>query len=455
MIRTASHKAAPSSVLLGFLAGVLLLVSFAGPARPDQPSEGPGAIHLIRIEGAITENTSTYFQNSLESAIASNGQCLVVLLDTPGGLLSATRDIVQQTLNSPLPVIVYITPSGARGASAGTMLVLASHVAAMSPATHIGAAHPVSPYGVPSNKVVNEKIVNDTAAWVESIALMRGRNAEWAVSSVRESHSITGEKALELGVIEILATSLDELLENLHGREINITSDRKITLETRDIPRQWHDMSFSQSFFSKLGNPNLVFFLLALGIIGLYVEFSNPGLFLPGVVGTLALITALLAMQSLPISYGSLGLLLLGVILLVSETFVTSFGLLGLAGLASLLYGSLFLLDETQTDLRISRPMIYTTVGLIALISVFIGRLLITSQRSPRLSSQDNIVGLRVLVTEDIAPDSPGTVLLNGETWKARSDQPLGKGEQVVIKGISGLILNVSGEAGNTPPPEN
>jgi membrane-bound serine protease (ClpP class) len=404
----------------------------------------PGSIMVITVSQAITGGTTAYIRGALERATLDNAGALVIQLDTPGGLLSSTRDIVQEILNSRVPVVVYISPPGARGASAGTMITLASHVAAMAPATHIGAAHPVSLFGGDDNKIMAEKILNDTSAYVQAIAELRHRNVDWAISAVRESKSITAEKARELGVIEIIADNLDDLVQQLHGREIRMDKNTTVRLETTGKPLVDLDMSFSQSFLTTLSNPNLVFFLLALGVLGLYIEFSNPGLILPGVAGAISLIMALIAMQTLPISYGALGLVLLGVALLVAETFVPSFGILGFGGIASILFGSLFLLDQSRTDLVISRPMVFGTVGTIALVALVIGRLLLRSLRTPERSFQSTMVGHVARVTEPIAPGQPGAVTVNGERWRATASLPVEAGSTVVIEAVQGLELRVA-----------
>jgi membrane-bound serine protease (ClpP class) len=425
------------------LALSLLALLLALPGRAEnQPL--PGAVMVITINDAITGATASYIKSAIERATLDRATCLIIRLDTPGGLLSSTQEIVQGILNARVPVVVYIAPQGARGASAGTMITLASHVAAMAPATHIGAAHPVSLFGGGEDKVMTEKILNDTSAFVESIAQLRHRNVQWAISAVRESKSITADKAKELGVVEIIADNLDDLIKQLDGRQVRMDKSTTLTLATVGKPLVDLDMTFSQSFLSALSNPNLVFFLLALGALGLYIEFSHPGLVLPGVAGAISLITALIAMQTLPISYGALGLILLGLALLVAETFVPSFGVLGFGGIASLLMGSLFLLDSSRTDLVISRPMIFVTVAVIALISLVIGRLLLRSLRAPKRSFQSTMVGRTARVKEAIAPEKPGVVLVNGELWRATADVPMAAESLVIVEAVRGLEVRVA-----------
>ena len=426
------------SILLLLLSFVLISTIVLAQKRPP-----PGSVQVITVSAAITGGTTRYIRSAIDQATLSGAECLIIQLDTPGGLLSSTRDIVQAILNTKVPVVVYISPQGARGASAGTMITLASHVAAMAPATHIGAAHPVSLFGGSDNKIMNEKILNDTSAYVESIAQLRGRNVEWAIAAVRESKSITSDRAKDLGVIEIIADDLNDLVQQLDGRHIRMDKSTTITLATIGKPLIDLDMTFSQSFLTTLSNPNLVFFLLALGVLGLYIEFSNPGLILPGVAGSISLILALIAMQMLPISYGALSMILLGVALLVAETFVPSFGILGFGGVASMLFGALFLLDETQTDLQISRPMVFITVAVITVIMLVIGRLLVKSFSVPQRSFQSTMVGRTALVKAAIAPGQPGSVLINGELWRAEAEVAVEAGSEVVISQTEGLLVRV------------
>ena len=442
------------AIALRSMALTLALLSLSGGLRTDaQQAIPPGAVHVITVQQAITSATSLYLQRAIERAIGAKAELLVIELDTPGGLLDATRNIVQTLLNTRLPVAVYIAPAGARGASAGTMITMAAHIAAMAPATHLGAAHPVSLFGMggDDNDVMAEKIVNDTSAFIKAIADLRGRNAEWAISAVRESKSITADEAVQLKVVDLIAEDLTDLLQKLEGREVKLDREHKIVLHPAGKPIINQEMSFRQSFMSMISNPNLVYFLLILGLLGLYIEMSNPGLILPGVLGGISLLIALIAMQTLPISYGAVGLILLGIALLVAETFVPSFGVLGLGGLASLLIGSLFLLDESLTDLQVSRPMVFGAVAAVGGVALLIGRLLIRTFRMGPQSFQPSIVGRKAEVRVAIEPGRPGTVFLNGELWRAESDQAIPQGSEVVVNSVDGLRLRVTAESVKAP----
>ena len=415
----------------------------------------PRAIHVVKIVQAITPATTSFLEKAITDAVVSEAEVLIVQLDTPGGLLEATRQIVQLLLASRIPVVVYISPAGARGASAGTMITLASHVAAMAPATNLGAAHPVSLFGLGGdNKVMGEKIVNDTSAFIEGIARLRGRNSEWAISAVRESKSITADRALELNVIEIVAENLTDLVRQLDGRQVRMSETRTITLNTLGKPVILREMGFSMTFRSLLANPNLVFLLLIVGLVGLYIEFSNPGMFFPGIIGAISLLLALIALQTLPVSYGAVGLIFLGVALLVAEAFIPSFGILGIGGLISMLMGSIFLFDPETTDLRVSLPIAFGSVITVGVIGMVVGRLIVKSFRAPTVSFQDNLVGKTAEVREKIGPGRRGRVFLNGELWMAVSEATLKEGQKVVVESAEGLVLKVargSGDAAATP----
>ena len=440
---------------LRVVATVTVVLALAPIMRAEPKQDIPaGAVHVISVQQAITSATSLYIERAIERALERQAELLVIELDTPGGLLEATRTIVQTLLNTKLPVVVFISPAGARGASAGTMITMAAHVAAMAPATHLGAAHPVGLFGIGGDdKVMAEKVVNDTSAFIKAIADLRGRNAEWAISAVRESQSITSDEAVKLKVVDLIADDLTDLLRQIEGREVRLDREHSVVLHPAGKLVIRQDMSFRQSFMSILSNPNLVYFLLILGLIGLYIEMSNPGLILPGVLGGISLLVALIAMQTLPISYGAVGLILLGLALLVAEAFVPSFGVLGIGGLASLMIGSLFLLDESLTDLRVSPPMVFGAVATVGVVALLIGRLLLRSLRLRPQSFQSSMVGRRAEVRTAIDPARPGRVFLNGELWSAVAERPVPAGAEVVIRSVEGLLLRVEAQPAKSQDP--
>ena len=368
------------------------------PTAPPSAAQAPRPVERVLVQQAISGSTVSFLREALDQATAAHAQALLIELDTPGGTLDATREIVQLILASRMPVIVYVAPQGARAASAGTLITLAAHVAAMAPGTHIGAAHPVSLFGGQEDKVMGEKIVNDTAAFAESIAQLRHRNAEWAVEAVRESRSITESAALKLKVVDLIAEDSADLLRQVDGRQVALSKSETVTLHTRDAPLLMQDMSLPQGLLGWLSHPDVVFLFLIGGLVGLYIEFSHPGLFIPGIAGALSLLIAAVALQMLPVRYGAVGLIVLGAALLIAEAYVTSFGLLAAAGLGSLLLGSLFLFDEAKSDLAVNRTLIGVTVASLAILALVVGRLVVRSQRMPGRSAQANLVGQRAEV---------------------------------------------------------
>ncbi len=433
-----------AAVLMGIVLAATWAQHWPGGAPRAAAPETKGGLYVVTVSQPITGATTAYLKSALDRAQADQAEALIVEMDTPGGLLDATREIVQLELSAPLPLVVYIAPPGARAASAGTMITMAAHVAVMAPGTHIGAAHPVTIFGGSDDKVMGEKIVNDTVAFVESIAQLRGRNAAWAISSVRESKSITATKAVELKVVDFIAEDLPDLIKQLDGRVVRLSKEKTVTLHTTGRALVNQDMSVSQNFMGLVSNPNLVYLLMLIGMVGLYIELSHPGLIFPGVLGGICLLIALMALQTLPIRYGALGLMLLGAALLIAEAFVTSFGILGISGLASLAIGSLFLLDQAQTDLALNPVLVGTTVLVLGALSLVVGRLLVKSLRAPARSWLANLVGHQGEVREAIAPDRPGRVLLHGELWRARAATPLAPGTAVRVKAQQGLIVDVA-----------
>lgn len=419
-------------------------------ARAPAPGAVP-PVHRVVVQEAISGSTAAFVRDALTRAQAAKAQALVIELDTPGGTLDATRELVQAILSSKLPVIVYVSPPGARAASAGTLITLAAHVAAMAPGTHIGAAHPVTLFGKP-DATMRAKIVNDTAAFAESIAQLRGRNAEWAVSAVKESRSIPSTAALKLNVVDLIADNTADLLRQVDGRGVALSKTEQVTLHTQGAALVTQDQSPMQGLLGWLSHPDIVFLFLIAGLIGLYIEFSHPGLIFPGVVGGLCLLIALLALQTLPVRYGALALIMLGAALLVAEAYITSFGALAVAGLISLLLGALFLFDEAKSDLAVNRVLIGVTVAVLAVLAAAVGRLLVRSVRLPRQSAQANLVGQRAEVAAAIRPGTPGRVRILGEHWKARAARELPVGTPVVVTRVEGLLLEVEPAPPPTPP---
>lgn len=402
---------------------------------------------VLRVKGTVNPILARYIDRGLEAAERRNATAAVIMLDTPGGLDESMRDIVQRIVNARVPVIVYVAPAGARAASAGTFITLAAHVAAMAPGTEIGAASPVA-MGAPGGadqtpSPVTEKLVNDAAAYIQSLAQMRGRNVQWAEKAVRESASAPAEEALSLGVIDLIAHDLTSLLQQVHGREVNLLTG-KATLETAAARPVSIDMSLVEQFLFTISNPNVAFILLSLALLALFFEFANPGSIVPGVVGGILLLLALTSLGTLPINWAGVLLVVLAFILLVAEVFVASQGVLALGGLIALIMGGLLLVSSAAPPaLRVNPWLVYGVAGSIALFFLSVLRVIVQDRRRRRpVTGAEGLVGQRGVARTPLDPQ--GTVMVEGERWEAVSlDGRIEAGETVVVEGREGFILRV------------
>ncbi|MBM4439749.1 MAG: nodulation protein NfeD [Candidatus Rokubacteria bacterium] len=428
-------------VAASLVIAALLLV--AAPARAS-------TISLLTLEGVISPVTVRLVETAIDRAQASGATALVIQLDTPGGLERSMRSICQRLLNAPLPVIVYVGPTGARAASAGVFITMAAHVAAMAPATNIGAAHPVaiSGGGSKADQESMKKIANDAAAFVRSIAAERGRNVDWAEKAVRESVSITEREAVKLKVVDLVADSLPDLLAKIDGRPVRTTKG-PVTLATREATVQPIEIGFRDRFLNVITDPNVAYVLMMLGMLGLFFELSNPGVILPGVVGGISLILAFFAFQSLPINYAGLLLILFGIVLLIAEIKVVSHGVLAIGGIVAMALGSLMLFDAAELGFRISWRVIIPTIGVTAGLFLFVLAIGVRAlRRRPSLGSE-GLVGEIGVVREALAP--AGRVAVHGELWNAIADPPPAEaGTRVRIVAVEGLTLRVAPAEGLT-----
>ncbi len=411
------------------LVSILCNLSYAAP------------VAVIKINGGINPASNDYIKMSIKEAHEKKAECLVIQLDTPGGLLSSTRDIVQAILEAPLPIVVYVSPQGAHAGSAGVMITLSAHVAAMAPGTNIGAAHPVTGTGQDVEGEMKQKVTNDAAAFAESIAKTRGRNTKWAIEAVRKSVSITAEDALEKNVIDVMAPNLQKLLEAIHGRSIKV-SDKTVKLNTKNAETLTLEMSLKQKIVDTLSDPNIAYLLMAVGGIGIYFELTHPGLVAPGVVGGICLILGFISMQTLPINYGGLLLLLLGLLLLIAEIFVPSFGVLGIGGLIAMVLGAIFFIDPSHPgDIAISLKLVIPTIiglGMLMLCVVFF---VVKAQRRGDAIGGKSLVGKKGYVVEDIIPPHKGRVFVDGTYWTAESNEPIKKDEDIIVENFESLKL--------------
>jgi membrane-bound serine protease (ClpP class) len=408
-----------------------------------QPN-GSSAPHvdLIVIDGSINPAVDDFIRESINRARSSEARALVIQLDTPGGLLSSTRTIVKEMLSAKIPIMVYVSPSGAGAGSAGVFITMAAHIASMAPATNIGAAHPVAGGGQEVKGVMGEKIENFTASFSETIAQKRGRNTEWAIEAVRRSVSITETDALKKKVIDIIAKDIDDLLRQADGRKVDLDG-RMTTLSVKGVNVVRHEMSLKQRIVNAIADPNIAYMLLMAGILGLYMEFSNPGVLFPGITGAICLVMALISLQLLSFNYAGLFLILLGIALLVGEAFMPSFGILGIGGVISLALGSFLLFDTPNSDLTIDATIVYTAVATMAALVLAIGYLVFRSQKGKPTLGMDGLIGEIGEVRAKLSPS--GKVFVHGEYWNAQTqtDGQVDVGEKVQIVGYDGMNLKV------------
>jgi membrane-bound serine protease (ClpP class) len=396
----------------------------------------------IKIDGSINPVTADFIRNSIERANSELAECIIIHLNTPGGLLKSTRVIVSEILESPLPVIVFVSPGGAHAGSAGVFITLAAHIAAMAPGTNIGAAHPVT-MQAQMDTTMNEKATNDAAAFIRSIAEKRHRNIEWAERAVRRSYSYTETEALQDSVIDMIAKNEQELLEMINGKIVELTSGKK-ALQTSGAKIETYEMSFLEKLLDIISDPNIAYILLLLGMYGIFFELYNPGAILPGIVGVIALILAFYSMHSLPVNYAGLALIIFAIILFILEIKIVSHGLLAIGGIVSLLLGSMMLIKSGSSleMTRISRAVIITATAVTALFFLFVVGLGLKAQRRKVVTGLEAMIGETGEVLELLAPS--GTVRVQGEIWKAESlGGTLQKGDKIRVKEMKNFTLYV------------
>jgi membrane-bound serine protease (ClpP class) len=397
-------------------------------------------IYTIKVDSAITPDTANFIIYAIHFVEEKKGKALIIQLDTPGGLVDSTREIVKEFLQSSIPIIVYVSPQGARAASAGVFIVLASHLAAMAPSTHLGAAHPVELTGKADSKML-EKIANDLASWAKSLAESKGRNPEFAELAVKKSKTLTEKEALSLRVVEIIAKDLEDLIQKAQGRKIKI-KDQEITLELKGFPVEEIKEDLKTRFFKILANPNLVYFLLMLGLLGLYFELSHPGAIFPGVFGAICLILAFLGLSIIPMNYAGLALIFLAGLLFFLETQVSSHGLLTLGGIISLLLGSLLLFGNNPPSLKINLPFLISVVLTFATLFGGITYLAVKTLKKKPVSGKEGLIGKKGKALTIITQEG-GKIFVEGEIWQAVSEEEIPEGSQVKIVEKEGFILKV------------
>jgi membrane-bound serine protease (ClpP class) len=424
-------------VRIGRLLAAAALAAVAVGAEAAEPADAP-AIARIVVDGPINPAVASFIHESIGRAEATGAPALLIQLDTPGGLLPSMQAIVKDLLNAPVPVIVWVAPSGAGAGSAGVFITLAAHVAAMAPGTNIGAAHPVGGGGEDIKGKLGEKVENFAASLNEAIARRRGRNVEWAVKAVRQSVSITAEEAARLNVVDFIAKDQDELLARANGRKVEVAGEtRKLVLGKRV---HTYEMRLAQRVLNVIAEPTIAYLLMMAGMLGLYIEFTHPGVAFPGVAGAICLLLALAALHVLPVNTSALGLLVLGIALLVAEAFLPTFGVVGAGGLIAFFLGSLFLFDA-EAGAAVPRSVIFGVGGALAAIILVVGTLVVRAQAARPALGTEAMVGEVGVARGRLAP--AGTVLVHGEYWRAESDEAVDDGEPVQVTAVQGLSLRV------------
>lgn len=442
----------------------LFLIFSSTLLSPVSANSTNHAIYQLTINEPIGPATDDYIKRSLESATRQKASLIIILMDTPGGLDTAMRSIIKTITSSSVPVVVYVSPTGARAASAGTYILYASHIAAMAPGTNLGAATPVqmggiSPPGIDKGKgtdkekdkadkpapasdksAMQKKIINDAVAYIRGLAQLRGRNQEWAEKAVREGVSLPADEALKNNIIDIVATDTADLLNQLDGR-VFVIKGQKQKLKTAGLMVKEINPDWRSRLLSVITNPNIAYILMLIGIYGLILEFYNPGSIVPGTVGAICLLLAMYSFQLLPINYAGMALILLGIALMIGEAFEPSFGMLGIGGVVAFVIGSIILMDTDVPGFGIDISVIVTFALTSVFLLVFVVGMAIKARKRPVVSGIEELLGSEALVIDDF--EQQGKVHIHSENWNAYCDSPLQKGQYVKVIGIDGLTLHV------------
>ncbi len=417
-------------VLVGLIASCFFITG-----KPVQAAIGDKAL-IIELEGPINPGNAAYVTRGLGEAKKRGAVLVVIRLDTPGGLSTSMRIIIKGIMNSPVPVIVYVAPSGAGAASAGVMITVAGHIAAMAPGTNIGAAHPVAAGGKDIGGTMSEKVVNDMASYGRGIAGDKGKNGQWVERAIRESVSITAEEALKINVIDLIAEDMDDLFRLVDGREVTLKG-KKVRIQTAGIKTDYFLTGLRDRILKTISDPNFIWILFMIGLAGIGFEITHPGSIFPGVIGAVSLILAFYASQTLPVNYAGLLLIVLSIIFFIAEIEVTSYGVLSIGGLISLVIGSIMLFE----DVGVSLTLLIPTAILLGGFFIVVAGLALRAHRTQPKSGSDGLLGEIGVVKKPIDPE--GLVFVHGENWRARSSEKIEPGEKIEVEGMNGLILKV------------
>jgi len=405
-------------------------------------------IYALRFEGPVDSLLEEYAVNSFKTIRqAGNARLVIIAMDTPGGYDTSMRVIIKAMLNAATPVAVYVSPKGARAASAGFFLLLAADIAAMAQGTNTGAAHPVSVTGSDIEKTMKEKITNDAASYVKTLARSRGRNMEMAEKAVRESQSYTAEECLKNGLIDLIAADRGDLINQLQGRTFSLADGRKIILDLRTEKIVFLEMSERQKFLRTITNPNLAYFLLIFGLIGLFIEFTHPGVIIPGILGGISLLLAFLAFQVLPINYVGLFLILLSIGFFIAEIKIQGFGMLGVGGIISFVLGSIMLINAPIPEMRPAMPIIITFALCFGCIFLFLTMKVIQVMKRRKETGREGIIGENGVAKTDV-DSHQGKVFVHGEWWNAVADGLIPAGSKIQVESVENLLLKVKKTGG-------
>jgi membrane-bound serine protease (ClpP class) len=413
-------------------------VTAAWPQEPETPAKA--FVTVIQVDDAIGPGVAEFIANGIRKANEEKAVCIVIELDTPGGLADSMRRIVKAIFESEIPVVVFVAPSGARAASAGVMITLAADIAAMAPGTNIGAAHPVGAGGKEIGEVMSEKVVNDMVAYVKSIAKRRGKNEQWAEEAVRQSVSVTEGEALKKNIIDLIARDTDDLLSQLNGRQVK----GKGTLDLDQIAKKFIEEDLRTKILKTISDPNIAYILLMIGLAGLYFELANPGAVFPGVIGAIALVLAFFSMQTLPVNYAGLLLIGLSIVFFIIEMKMTSYGLLSFAGVLCLLLGTLMMFEGEDPAQRLSWQVLIPTLGVVSGFFILVAGLVFRARlRQPKTGAM-GLLGETGVVKKALAPE--GKVFVHGELWQAMAKEPIAEGAKVRVLKVTGLVIEVEPE---------
>jgi membrane-bound serine protease (ClpP class) len=462
-MRSVTVRAAKRLLTYGrFIAIALIVICTASSISALRAAEQSGPLIVTEIKGAIGVAATRLITDAVAKARQENARALIIQLDTPGGLVTSTRDIIQQILAAPVPVIVYVSPGGARAASAGTFLVYAAHVAAMAPGTNVGAATPIEMGGLPglprptepkrdekdkaaapTETAAQRKALNDTIAMLRSLAQLRGRNVEWAEKAVRDAATLTAEDALKEGVIDVVARDLNHLVTQIDGRKVTINAAEH-TIATKGVGRVVFEPDWRTRLLGAISDPNVAFILLLIGIYGILFEFWNPGGLVAGVIGAVCLLLGLTALATLPVQLAALGLVVLGIGLMIAEAFAPGFGILGIGGVIAFIAGSMFLFDPAgaDIDISVSLPVIIASAATTGALALFVLGAAVKARSRPATTGAEQMIGSvgEVVEWHDLA----GRIRVHGEIWSARADQPFAVGDAVRVVQREELTLLVT-----------